>query len=171
MEENTTPPAQQETPWVGYLILAVIVIFTFKMCSSCMESNEDVPVEETPVTRLQTDIGYRFVDQNASYGNPPHNEYYYRSFAYKITNFDKDNSECWMDLYRFGDSVAMSSDKDKKLMTTMVYFFVDSDSLKLQDENDWNITWDESQDSLWIGNYFWIAKNGHTEVVKGTYYK
>ena len=170
MEENTTPPAQQETPWVGYLILAVIVIFTFKMCSSCMDSNEDVPVEETPVTRLQTDIGYRFVDQNASYGNPPHNEYYYRSFAYKITNFDKDNSECWMDLYRFGDSVAMSSDKDKQLMTTMVYFFVDSDSLELY-KDDWDLYWDESQDSLWIGNYIWFAKNGHTEVVKGTYYK
>lgn len=47
MEENTTPPVKQETPWVGYIIMAIIVIAMFKMCSSCGDDDKSKTSTET----------------------------------------------------------------------------------------------------------------------------
>jgi len=172
MEENTTPPVQQEKPWVGYLILAIVLVLLFQMFSYCTKHDDSV-ANEKEAFKSSSGIGYRFLKKNSSYGkyDTPWKNYLYRSYAYEITNFDKNNPQCWQDLYDLGESVSTKTDKNSKLMTTMVYFFLPSDSLRLQDEDNWNMTWDESQDSLWIGNYLWLSGNGHKELIKGVNYR
>ena len=172
MEENTKTKEDKNPAWVGFvkfLMVLIIVVFVFKMCSSSDEESTTTNSEFKPVS----EIGYRFLKENRSIGHPsiPNSDLLYRSYAYEITNFDKNNPQCWQDLYDLGESVSTNTDKDANLMTTMVYFFLPSDSLRLQDENNWNITWDESQDSLWIGNYLWLSKNGHKELIKGVNYR
>lgn len=169
MEKNSPPPVEkQKTPWLGYLILVIIVLFAFKMCSSCGKEDNVVVNEFKPVSQ----IGYKLIKENKSNGDvgTPWEGYTYRSYAYEITNFDKKNMYCWQDLEAIGESVSNKNDNDEKLMTTMVYFFIPSDTLKLENER-WDITWNEFQDSLWIGNYISVVPNNHKSFVKGTYYK
>lgn len=168
--EQTETPVKKQTPWIGYIIMALIVIIIFKTCSS--STNEDTTTA-TYEYKPTSGIGYRFLKKRSSHGryDTPWKDYLYRSYAYEITNFDKNNPYCWQDLYDLGEAVANKTDKDEKLMTTMVYFFLPSDSLRLQDENNWDMIWDDSQDTLWIGNYIWFAGNGHKELIKGVNYR
>jgi hypothetical protein len=158
----------KKTPWLGYVILAIIVIFTFKMCSSCGKEDDSSSYEFKPVSG----IGYKLIKENKNKGDigTPWEEYTYRSYAYEITNFEKNNMYCWQDLEALGESVSSKNDNEEKLMTTMVYFFIPSDTLKLENER-WDITWNEFQDSLWIGNFISVVPNNHKSLIKGTYYK
>ncbi|MGR6086883.1 MAG: hypothetical protein ACU4F9_01790 [Arcticibacter sp.] len=47
MDENTTPPVKEKTPWLGFIIMAVIVIVMFKMCSSCGDDTSTSSKKET----------------------------------------------------------------------------------------------------------------------------
>jgi len=182
MEKTTTSSEQkkilpEDPSWIPYLMLVIIIICIFKMCSYYNEvSDKEEPSykkEEVSTIKLRTDIKYRFLKERRSYGkeNTQLEDYLYRSYAYEITDFDKNNPKCWRDLYDLGESLSTKTDKNAKLMTTMVYFFLPSDSLRLQDQYSWDLTWDESQDSLWIGNYLWLSGNGHKELIRGVNYR
>ena len=139
------------------LFIAVAATLTFYGCGS---GSYDAPgVEIIEAYKPQTDIGYRFLRENSQTEKVQAN----RSYAFEITNFDKDNPLCWKDLVGLAEKVAEPLHNEGM---TMVYFFAPSDSLMLFNDEGWNISWDESQDSLWIGNYNRYGWNGNTQLVK-----
>lgn len=165
MDTNT----KQETPWVGYIILCVIILTLVGMCGQCGDDADKPAAVETAKIedyKPTTNMSYRFLDKNQSVGDRqnPDSKTLRRSYAYQITGFDKTNPQCWSDLYDLAESVAERKDHE---MITMVYFFAPSDSLVLWHDSDmkWNISWSDSQDSLWIGNYIRYG-NGNTQMVK-----
>lgn len=175
MSDSNNAAPQQETPWLGYLIMIFLFCTLIAMCSKCGDdADENDLIVTAPVTDYKptTNISYRFLDKNEKEEfneKYAHGSVIRRSYAYEITNFDKNNPECWTDLYFLAEYVA---EKKKNEMMTMVYFFAPSDSLVLWHDTDmdWDISWSESQDSLWIGNYLRLA-NGHKEFIRGTNWK
>lgn len=167
----------QQTPWVGFLILFIVFAGLISMCGQCgddVDKATGTSIKTAPVNDYKpiTNISYRFLDKNELVGDPiwkQGDDIVRRSYAYEITNFDKDNPECWTDLHNLAESVAEKRDHE---MLTMVYFFAPSDSLVLwhDSETKWDISWSDSQESLWIGNYIRFA-NGNTQMVKGTNWK
>lgn len=165
----------QQTPWVGFLILFIVFAGLISMCGQCGDDvDKDTAVGIAPTSNYKptTNVSYRFLDKNEKEEfneKYTHGSVIRRSYAYEVTNFDKNNPECWTDLYFLAEHIA---EKKENEMMTIVYFFAPSDSLVLWHSSDlkWDISWSESQDSLWIGNYLRLA-NGHKEFIRGTNWK
>lgn len=150
---------EKKTPWIGYLIIGALLFFFFKACFS---GDEKVPTKETiQAPKIQSGIKLEFLDRTEctsfrQFTDGSSGDMTNRAFIYQVSNFDKTNEQCWLDLENFAKHIAPAKDKDSVMAMVMVYFMNKQDDLKYwKRSNGCDFEWDYDNDSFWIGNYIY----------------